>query len=58
MAAPKITWQVKDDGYTEEFIPTRNYTEEGSFTSGEYIQKKIRVWNNYNGSSDVSDATN
>lgn len=58
MAAPKITWQVKDDGYTEEFIPTRNYTEEGSFTSGEYIQKKIRVWNNYNGSNDVSDAIN
>ena len=58
MAAPKITWQVKDDNITEEYIPTRNYTEEGSFTSGEYVQKKFRVWNNYNGASDVSNAIN
>ena len=56
MADPKITWQVKDDDYTNEYMQTRNYTEEGSFTSGEYIHKRIRVWNNYYGSSNVSDA--
>lgn len=57
MADPKITWQVyeENDDYNE-YIPARNYTEEGSFTSGQYIHKRIRVWNNYYGSSDVSDA--
>lgn len=58
MAAPKITWQVKDDEFNQEYIPTRNYTEEGSFTAGEYVQKKLRVWNNYNGANDVSNAVN
>ena len=58
MAAPKITWQVKDDEFSQEYIPTRNYTEEGSFTAGEYVQKKLRVWNNYNGANDVSNAVN
>ena len=59
MANPKITWQVYEDGEDyNEYIPVRNYTEEGSFTSGEYINKQIRVWNNYYGSTDVDDAKN
>lgn len=57
MAKPKITWQVYEDGDDyNEYIPVRNYTEEGSFTSGEYVNKKVRVWNNYYGVSDVNDA--
>ena len=58
MANPKITWQVYEDGDTNDYIPIRNYTEEGSFTAGEYVYKRIRVWNNYYGSNDVNDATN
>lgn len=59
MANAKITWQVYEDSDDyNEYIPVRNYTEEGSFTSGEYVYKRIRVWNNYFGSSDVSDAKN
>ena len=55
VANPKITWQVYEDIDINDYIPIRNYTEEGSFTAGEYIYKRIRVWNNYYGSSDVSD---
>lgn len=59
MANAKITWQVYEDGDDyNEYIPVRNYTEEGSFTSGEYVHKRIRVWNNYYGSTDVADAKN
>ncbi len=59
MADPKITWQVYESNEDyDEYIPVRNYTEEGSFTSGEYIQKRIRVWNNYYGTSNVDNATN
>jgi hypothetical protein len=58
MADPKITWQVYEEYDVNEYMPVRNYTEEGSFTSGQYINKKIRVWNNYFGSSDVDDARN
>jgi hypothetical protein len=56
MSKPKITWQVYEDEY-KEFIPIRNYTDEGSYTSGESINKKIRVWNNYSGLKDVPDIT-
>ncbi len=59
MANAKITWQVYEEGDDyNEYIPVRNYTEEGSFTSGEYVFKRIRVWNNYFGTSDVGDAKN
>ena len=59
MANAKITWQVYEEGEDyNEYIPVRNYTEEGSFTSGEYVYKRIRVWNNYFGTSDVANATN
>lgn len=59
MANAKITWQVYEDGDDyNEYIPVRNYTEEGSFTSGEYVYKRIRVWNNYYGTSNVDDAKN
>lgn len=59
MANAKITWQVYEEGEDyNEYIPVRNYTEEGSFTSGEYVYKRIRVWNNYFGSVDVADAKN
>ena len=59
MANAKITWQVYEDGDDyNEYIPVRIYTEEGSFTSGEYVHKRIRVWNNYYGSTDVADAKN
>ena len=59
MANAKITWQVYEEGEDyNEYIPARNYTEEGSFTSGEYVYKRIRVWNNYFGSVDVADAKN
>jgi hypothetical protein len=57
MADPKITWQVYEDGDVNGYIPVRNYTEEGSFTSGQYIRKKIRVWNNYYGANNLPDAT-
>lgn len=58
MADAKITWQVYEEGEGyNDYIPVRNYTEEGSFTSGQYVQKRIRVWNNYHGSTNVSDAT-
>lgn len=59
MANAKITWQVYEEGEDyNEYIPVRNYTEEGGFTSGEYVYKRIRVWNNYFGSVDVADAKN
>ena len=41
MADPKITWQVYEEYDVNEYMPVRNYTEEGSFTSGQYINKKI-----------------
>jgi hypothetical protein len=58
MADPKISWQVLEriNENDEEYIPTRNYTEDDSYTSGEYVQKRFRVWNNYYGSTDVDDA--
>ncbi len=57
MAKPKITWQVFEDDYNE-YIPVRNYTEEGSYTSGQSIIKRVRVWNNYAGVQDVDDMNN
>lgn len=57
MADPKITWQVYEDD-VNDYMQTRNYTEEGSFTSGEYIHKRVRVWNNHYGSINVGDAKN
>ena len=58
MADPKISWQVLEriNENDEEYIPTRNYTEDDSYTSGQYVQKRFRVWNNYYGSTDVDDA--
>jgi hypothetical protein len=57
MSNPKISWQVAEMfENNEEYIATRNYTEEGSFTKDQYIHKKIRVWNNYFGHSNVDDA--
>ena len=59
MAEPKISWQVLDENESgTEYMLVRNYTEEGSFTSGQYVNKKIRVWNNYEGSRDVPNAVN
>ncbi len=57
MANPKITWQVYEDNDVNEYIPVRNYTEEGSFMGGQYVSKKIRVWNNYYGTSNLPNAT-
>ena len=54
MAKPKITWQVYEDDY-REYMSIKNYTDEGSYTSGEQVTKKIRVWNNYSGTTDVDD---
>lgn len=56
MNKPIISWHVYEDDYASDYIQTRNYTEEGSFTSGQYVNKKIRIWNNYNGSETVQDA--
>lgn len=58
MAEPKITWQVYEEDDINDYMPTRNYTEEGSFTSGQYVHKRIRVWNNYYGAVNVDDARN
>ena len=57
MVGPKISWQVADEISANEYVMARNYTEEGSFTSGQYINKKLRVWNNYEGAKDVPNAT-
>lgn len=57
MAGPKITWQVYEDDYNE-YIPARNYTEEGSYTNGQSIVRRLRVWNNYAGVKDVDDMNN
>lgn len=56
MAEPKISWQVFDSE-DNNYILVRNYTEDGSFTSGEFVNKQIRVWNNFEGPRDVSNAT-
>jgi hypothetical protein len=54
MANPKISWQVFEDEY-DEYIPVRSYTDEGSYTNGQTIHKRIRVWNNYAGIQNVND---
>jgi hypothetical protein len=60
MINPKISWQVlesiSEDDPESEYIQYKTYTEEGSFIPGEYITKSFRIWNNFNGRTDVNDA--
>ena len=60
MQSPKVSWTVLEEIDTEnyEYVQYKNYTEEGSFIPGDFITKKIRVWNNRYGVEDVEDIKN
>lgn len=60
MQSPKVSWTILEeiDAENYEYIQYKNYTEEGSFIPGDYITKKIRVWNNRYGTEDVADIKN
>ena len=47
----KITWFIQDDD--NNFIASKNYTADGSYSPGEYLIKNIQIWNNYNGNEDI-----
>lgn len=51
----KISWMVYDD---EIFLPYNTYMADGVYTTDETIVKRIQVWNNYRGSTEVDDITN
>lgn len=56
--SPKISWHVLEEIDVDEFEYTqyKTYDEEGSYVPTETINKTLRVWNNYIGQEDVSDA--
>ena len=58
MNGPKISWHVLEEIDTNEFEYTqyKTYDEEGSYVPSETVNKTLRVWNNYIGQEDVSDA--
>ena len=47
----KITWFIQDDD--NNFIASKNYTANDSYSPGEYLIKNIQIWNNYNGNEDI-----
>lgn len=51
----KISWMVYDD---EIFLPYNTYMADGVYTTDETIVKRIQVWNNYRGFTEVDDITN
>lgn len=51
----KISWMVYDD---EIFLPYNTYMADGVYTTDETIVKRIQVWNNYRGSTEVDNITN
>lgn len=53
MSNSKITWFIQNED--EQFMAAKSYTEEGSYTPGEYLVKNIQIWNNYNGNEDVDE---
>ena len=53
--AVNITWFVNED---DNFEPVNSYTADGAYTPGDYFEKVIRVYNNYNGSTDIDSAVN
>jgi hypothetical protein len=58
MNSPRISWQILEniDQNTFEYVQYKTYTEEGSYIPGEFLTKRIQVWNNHSGKEDVQDA--
>ena len=58
MEKPRISWQVLEETYTDEweYVQYKKYIESESCIPGETIEKTIQVWNNYLGLDDVQDA--
>ena len=53
--AVNITWFVSEEN---EFEPINSYTADGAYTPGDYFEKVIRIYNNYNGATDIDSANN
>ena len=53
--AVNITWFVNEEN---EFEPINSYTADGAYTPGDYFEKVMRIYNNYNGAADSDSANN
>ena len=50
-----ITWFINED---DTFEPINTYTADGAYTPGDYLEKVIRIYNNYNGATDIDSVVN
>ena len=50
-----ITWFINED---DAFEPINTYTADGAYTPGDYLEKVIRIYNNYNGATDIDSVVN
>lgn len=53
---PNITWRILEDD--TDYVMYNNYTVDGSYTEGDTILKKLQVYNNISGETNIDDAKN